>query len=251
MADDPASRERLQEAQREQDERLRSLARLAGRMAHDFNNVLMGIQPFVEVLVRQNPDNASVQKVADRLNVSIQRGKQLTDQVLSVTRQRTIVRKPVALPALIDEIVQEARSAPDNAIEFACDIRDALSIEGDAPLLRQAIAGLVTNAREAMGGRGSVRIVLQRGSGDGVYPFGVVDDVARFAHLTIADNGAGFNAEAKAHAFEPLFTTHRPAMGMGLAFAHHVIASHGGQIFIESAEGAGTTVHLFLPRSKD
>ncbi len=247
MSEDPGSRAKLLDAQREQADRLRSLARLAGRMAHDFNNVLMGIQPFVEVLVRQNPGNESVQKVADRINASIQRGKQLTDQVLSLTRQRTIVRKPVALAALLEEIVRETRESPDNAVEFAIEIRDPLSIEGDAALLRQGILGLLANARDAVGGRGTVRIVLARDSGDGVFPFGAVDNVARFAHLTIADSGSGMSAEAKRHAFEPLFTTHRPAMGMGLALAHQVVTGHGGHIFIDSAEGTGTTVHIFLP----
>jgi two-component system, cell cycle sensor histidine kinase and response regulator CckA len=241
-----AEREGMQR-QLEQAHRLSSLGHLGATMAHEFNNVLMGIQPFAEAVARAHPESTVVQNAVQRIGTAIKRGKGVTAEILSFTRKTTLIRKPIALDAWLDELAAEARAVLPMNIELQLDVCEGLVVSGDAAHLQQVFLNLMLNARDAIAGAGTLALQVRPGSGGGVYPFGVVENVEAFAHFTLADSGSGISPEAMSHVFEPLFTTKRSGTGLGLALTHRIVLQHDGHIFIESEEGRGTSIHIFLP----
>ncbi|MDP9190996.1 MAG: ATP-binding protein [Acidobacteriota bacterium] len=241
-----AERETMQR-QLEQAHRISSLGHLAATMAHEFNNVLMGIQPFVEVISRDASSIPSVEKAVGRIGSSIQRGKRVTGEILSFTRQTRVIRKPIVMQEWLGGLEAEARAILGPAIDLRIDAAHELVVAGDAPHLQQVFLNLLTNARDAMGGTGMLALSIQRGSGSGVFSFGAIANVEAYAHCTVTDLGAGISDEALKHIFEPLFTTKHSGTGLGLALTQRIVEQHDGRIFIESERGRGTTVHVFLP----
>lgn len=239
----------LLRSQNEKTDRLSSLGRLAATMAHEFNNVLMGIQPFTEVIGRQTGSSETIQKAVQRIGTSLKRGKRVTEQILSFTREGAIEKKPIAFKAWVEELAPEARSILGSGIPLKINIQDEIVIAGDSARLQQLFLNLICNAHEAMTAGGTLCVEARIGSGSGSYSFGIVEHVERFAHLSMTDTGSGMSTETMNRMFEPLFTTRRTNTGLGLSVIHQIIAQHNGHIFVESEEGKGTTVHLFLPLS--
>lgn len=239
----------IMQRQLEQSHRITSLGHLAATMAHEFNNVLMGIQPFVEVISREAATNPKVGNAVVRIGSAIKRGKRVTGEILSFTRQTPVIRKPIALDQWLADLAAEARAVLGPAIDLRLDAGEGLVIAGDAAHLQQVFLNLMTNARDAMAGAGTLVLEVRRGAGSGVFSFGAVENVEGFAHLTVTDSGAGISPEAMSHIFEPLFTTKPSGTGLGLALSGRIVEQHDGRIFIESEEGRGTAVHVFLPLS--
>jgi len=233
--------------QLEQAHRLTSLGHLGATMAHEFNNVLMGIQPFAEAMERLHPASAEVQTAMQRIGTAVKRGKRVTAEILGFTRETRLIQKPIALDGWLDDLAAEAGALLPAEVDFRLDVREGLVIGGDAAGLQQIFLNLVSNARDAISGAGTLLLQVRRGSGNGVFSFGVVDDVESFAHFTLTDSGSGIPPEVLSHVFEPLFTTKRSGTGLGLALTHRIVRLHGGYIFIESEEGNGTSIHIFLP----
>lgn len=252
-----AERETMQR-QLEQARRISGLGHLAATMAHEFNNVLMGIQPFVEVISRDAAAIPNVGKAVVQIGSSIQRGKRVTGEILNFTRQTQVTRKPIVLQDWLGDLEAEARAVLGPAIDLRIDAgQDQVSrpdatlvIDGDAAHLQQVFLNLFTNARDAMGGVGTLVLSIHAGAGSGLFSFGAVENVEAFAHFTVADSGSGISDEARNHIFEPLFTTKRSGTGLGLSLTQRIVELHDGRIFVESEKGRGTTVHVFLPLSR-
>ncbi len=239
-------RERMQR-QLDQAHRLASLGHIGATMAHEFNNVLMGIQPFAEAMARAHPDSAAVRAGLQRISTAVKRGKRVTAEILSFTREETVTRKPLAVGPWLDDLIAEATAVLPSDIVVELNALEPLAVLGDGARLQQIFLNLITNARDAIGGVGKITLQVRRGSANGVYPFGVVTNGETFAHFTLTDSGSGISRDALKHVFEPLFTTKRAGTGLGLAVTHRIVQQHDGQIFIESEEGVGTSIHIFLP----
>ncbi|HEV7766072.1 MAG TPA: ATP-binding protein, partial [Thermoanaerobaculia bacterium] len=233
------------EAKLEQAHRLSSLGRLAATVAHEFNNVLMGISPFVEVL-RRSPQQDRIDAALGHIGTSVKRGRRITEDILRFTQPAEPVRASVDVNECVFNVVTEMRPLLPEKIAFHVDC-DPLRIEADPNQMHQIITNLVLNARDAMPDGGTITITARHESADARFSFGVVDDPSRHAHLIVRDTGSGMSEATLRHAFEPLFTTKKSGTGLGLAVTHQVVLRHGGEIFIESQEGEGTTFHLFLP----
>jgi PAS domain S-box-containing protein len=240
------SRRRMLESQLEKANRLNGLGRIAATIAHEFNNVLMGIQRFAEILRIQAEGHESMTRSVDIVASCVQRGKRVTSEILQFTRQSEPVKSRLDVTSWLDDLAAEARQVLGDAITMIVHAASGLSIVGDSAALQQVFMNMVVNARDALNGNGLL-VIAARPSEESVFPFGVVEHGDRFAHFTVTDDGPGIPAETMQHIFEPLFTTKKNGTGIGLALAHHVVQAHGGSIFVESAEGAGTTFHLFLP----
>jgi PAS domain S-box-containing protein len=243
------SEREIMQRQLEQAHRITSLGHLAATMAHEFNNVLMGIQPFVEVISRETATNPKMGNAVVRIGSAIKRGKRITGEILSFTRQTPVIRKPIALQEWLADLAGEARAVLGPAIDLRVDGGEGLVIAGDAAHLQQVFLNLMTNARDAMAGAGTLVLKVRRGAGSGVFSFGRVENIEGVAHLTVTDSGAGISAKALRHIFEPLFTTKHSGTGLGLALSRRIVEQHDGRIFVESEEGRGTAVHVFLPLS--
>jgi PAS domain S-box-containing protein len=243
------SEREIMQRQLEQAHRITSLGHLAATMAHEFNNVLMGIQPFAEVIAREAAALPRVEKAVERINSAIKRGKRVTGEILNFTRETPLIRKPIALKEWMAGLEAEAAAILGAGIELRRYTDDELVVAGDGARLQQIFLNLMTNARDAMGGTGRLALEVRRGSGIGTFSFGAVENVSRFAHFTVTDTGAGISPEVLSHIFEPLFTTKTSGTGLGLALTRRIVEQHEGRIFVESKVGQGTAVHVFLPLS--
>jgi two-component system cell cycle sensor histidine kinase/response regulator CckA len=237
---------RMLESQLETANRLNGLGRVAVTIAHEFNNVLMGIQPFVEILRNQAGDNARMLTPIARILNSIQRGKRVTSEILQFTRQSEPAKKPLDVSSWVADLTSEAREVLGRQIELTVRTEEGLTIAADSAALQQVFMNILVNSRDALAGTGRILLTVCRAEGS-LFPFGVVEQGDRFAHFQVADNGPGMAPETMQRIFEPLFTTKKSGTGIGLALAHHVVRQHGGHIFVESEEGAGATFHIFLP----
>jgi PAS domain S-box-containing protein len=236
IAQDMTDRKRLEE-RLQQAERVSSIGRLAASVAHEFNNILMGIQPFTELLQRVSAQPDAVRNAASRIADAIARGKRVTQEILKFTRtpepQRVAINVSGWLRSAEPELIQLA--GREVALTVTAD--PLLHILGDPHQLRQVLANLVANSRDAMPAGGSVHIRAE-----------VDAQASAFVHFTVTDTGAGIPAEVQRLIFEPLFTTKKfGGTGLGLAVAQQIIQHHEGSIWVESTPDAGTTFHILIP----
>jgi len=245
-----AERERL-ESQLAQASRLTSLGRLAATMAHEFNNVLMGISPFVEILRRRNITDERRVESLDHMKASILRGKRVTEEILRFTRPAPPVVDRVEVAPFAASLLSELRSSLPPSFDFSVDVADpSLALTADVNQLNQIVLNLVYNARDAMPEGGPIMITFSRPEENARFDFGIVSNPDRFVHISVADRGCGMPPDTLRHVFEPLFTTKRNGTGLGLAITHQVVKRHGGELFVETTVGAGSTFHIFLPAAE-
>ena len=238
------------EAQLEQAHRLTSLGRLAATMAHEFNNVLMGISPFVELLRRGEQTFERRLTALEHITKSVKRGKRISDEILRYTNPAEPVVEPVAVAPWAESFGTEIRSVLGPNYEVTIEISDpSLHVLADAVQLHQIFTNLALNARDAMPDGGPLRIAFHSEPNGTAFAFGVVKEAENFIHVEIEDAGYGIRPEVLRHIFEPLFTTKHNGTGLGLAVTHQVVKRHGGDLFVESTVGEGSTFHLFLPRA--
>jgi PAS domain S-box-containing protein len=233
----------------EQANRLSALGRMAATIAHEFNNVLMGIAPFVDLIKR---DPSRLQEGADRIARSVSRGKRITHDILRYTQPAEPNRSVFDAASWFQAVASEARSI----LSAACEIHvqahaPRIAVDADENQVHQIVMNLILNARDAMPHGGRITMEVSREPAGAEFPFGIVDGPERFAHLIVRDTGSGIAPETLPHIFEPLYTTKRSGTGLGLAVTHQVVQRHGGEIFVESEVGVGTTFHIFLPLADD
>jgi signal transduction histidine kinase/ActR/RegA family two-component response regulator len=237
--------QRKLESQLEQANRIAGLGRLAATIAHEFNNVLMGVAPFVEVMRR----GKNIESSLDHISRAVARGRRITQDILRYTQPAEPSRTPIDLELWLQTISHDARSllSPASTIDVHAG-SDHLFIDGDPSQLQQVFTNLILNARDAMPGGGRVTIELRHDDEGARLPF-AIEHPELYAHFVVRDTGCGMTAEMLRHVFEPLFTTKRNGTGLGLPVALQVVQRHGGEMFVESAPGVGTAFHIFLPLS--
>jgi two-component system cell cycle sensor histidine kinase/response regulator CckA len=237
----------LLERQLEQAQRLTGLGRLAATVAHEFNNVLMGMLPFTELLQRPAATPAMIAKCGAYLSSSIQRGKRVALDILRYTQPSSPVLETVCLEQWWRTFEPEVRGQLGNSIVFTTDMEDGLLVSADTSQLAQVFTNLINNARDAMPSGGSLRVSARKVNPHERFPFGSLASSSPFVTISVADTGTGIDPDVIGHVFDPLFTTKETGgTGLGLAVAHQAMTRQGGHIFVESERGRGTTFHLFL-----
>lgn len=241
---------KMLERRLERSERVASLGQLAAAVAHEFNNVLMGIQPFAEIIGRKSADD-EVQNAAGYIARSVQRGRRITSEILQYTRPSEMIREPVDVTEWVVSFAAEVRAMLDPSIRLDVQlVESGLVIDVDRDQLHQIFSNLVANARDAMRGAGILRLSAAVCSPVFAHRL-VIGNAERFVHFVVEDSGEGMSAETMRHIFEPLYTTKRAAgTGLGLAIVHQLVKRHGGEISVESERGSGSCFHIFLPRSE-
>jgi signal transduction histidine kinase/ActR/RegA family two-component response regulator len=236
-----AARERSQlEEQLRQAQKLEAVGRLAGGIAHDFNNLLTPIVAYTEEARHElPPDSKAAQQLTEVLR-SAQRAGHLVRRILTFSRHSVVTRAPVRVADVVREAgaLLRATLPTSIAIRYEISAEDA-TVVADAAELQQVLMNLGTNALDAMQGQGGMLAFGVRQSGTCV-------------EITVRDTGCGMDAHALEHAFEPFFTT-KPqgkGTGLGLATSHTIVQALGGQVWLASEPGAGTTVTLSLPLVK-
>jgi two-component system cell cycle sensor histidine kinase/response regulator CckA len=238
------------EDQLRQAQKMEAVGRLAGNIAHDFNDLLGAIAGFSDVA-------SSVQAVGparerlDKVKRATERAVALVDRLLAFGRRQSLSPKILDVNALIGELehIVVGLMRDDVSLQLALDDRVAL-VKADPAQLQQALVNLVVNAREAMRDGGRLRITSANVDLDArSLPPGVNATPGPYVRITVEDNGVGMTREVSSHAFEPFFTTKEStgASGLGLSTVYGIVTQSGGFVRIESAPGRGTIVHVLLP----
>ena len=223
-------------------QKLEAIGKLTGGVAHDFNNVLHIINGNLDLIKMVSAANAPVQQRCSSAQTAVKRGAKLSSQLLSFARKQPLQPEAVSLPAVFESIDLLLKRAVGERIEVRFDLaEDVWNTLVDPQQLENVILNLALNASDAMAEGGLLTIGVSnvsRPEGD-------------YVHLAFRDTGLGMSEAVKARAFEPFFSTKGvgKGTGLGLSMAHGFVNQSGGQIDIESEEGAGTTIHILLPRT--
>jgi PAS domain S-box-containing protein len=239
-------RERAEEALR-QAQKMGAVGQLTGGIAHDFNNLLTPVIGGLEILSRSLEDSR-LKRVAEAGLDSAQRGAKLTSQLLAFSRIQRIRMAPVSVSRVIGNMRLMLRHSLGSPITIHTEIgADAERAVCDENQLENALLNLALNARDAMPDGGTLTIAAS------LVTEGEASDLAPgdYVCIAVADSGHGMAPDVLARAAEPFFST-KPlgkGTGLGLAQVYGIARQSGGTLRIDSAEGAGTVVRLFLPRA--
>jgi PAS domain S-box-containing protein len=237
-----------QEMQRQVDQALRisSLGRVAASVAHEFNNVLLVIQPFAEILGAQAGHDALLRKPVKHILDAVKRGRAVSNQILRFASPAEPHLKLIDLCQWTRDFSEEAHLVlRDRKLEVKT--QQSLMIQADTEQLSQVMINLVRNARDASGA-GSVITVGAAAAATISFLREELAEPHRYAAVFVRDAGEGIPPETLSRIFEPLFTTKRNGgTGLGLAVVHQIVSEHGGRILVESEPGLGSTFYIVLP----
>ncbi len=229
-------------------QRMEAVGRLTGGVAHDFNNLLTVVIGALDMMLRSLDDPARQRKLGEAALAAARRGEGLTHQLLAFSRRQALRPEPVDLNGQIRESEPLLRRAVGEAVEFRLKLRrGGARVHVDPAQFEAALLNLVVNARDAVGERG--RITVQTTSckvAAGEIPELPAGD---YVCVSVADNGAGMDAETLGRAFEPFFTTKAvgKGTGLGLSQVYGFARQSGGGVRIISAVGKGTEIRIYLP----
>ncbi|MET4231515.1 ATP-binding protein [Bradyrhizobium sp. 482_C4_N1_1] len=246
--------------QHEAEERLRqsqkmdAIGQLTGGVAHDFNNVLTVITGTIEIIQEGLADKPEFAAIAQLIDDAAARGAEITSQLLTFARRQPLEPRDIDVNALVVETAKLLKPILGEHIEIVTRLADdAWSAMADPSQLSSAIVNLAVNARDAMPGGGRLTLETANRELDGTSGAGD-GDVMRgaFVMIAVADTGHGIPADIRERVFEPFFTTKGVGRGtgLGLSMVYGFARQTGGTVVIESEEGRGTVMRLFLPRSK-
>jgi len=229
-------------------QRLEAIGRLAGGVAHDFNNVLAVVVSYADLLAEELPAGDPARADLAEIRRAAERGAGLTRQLLAFGQQQVLVPRRVDLNAALGDLERMLRRLlPPEVVLQIVPSRVPVTARVDPGQLQQALLNLVVNARDAMPSGGVVSIEPSLSTVEAGDPSGVAP--GRYAAVLVRDTGSGMDPATRARAFEPFFTT-KPGgegTGLGLPMVHGFAAQSGGAIALESAPGQGTTATLYLP----
>lgn len=249
-------REQTVEALHESEEKLRqsqkldSIGQLAGGIAHDFNNLLTVISGYSDLLSRTEQDTASRAKV-DEIRKAADRAASLTRQLLAFSRKQVLLPKVLDLTETVvnmDKLLQRLIGEDVNLVTIL-DHR-LNRVKADPGQIEQVIMNLAINARDAMPNGGKLTIETMNAYLDEVYARRhVTVTPGPYVMLAVSDTGIGMDDETMNHIFEPFFTTKEPGKGtgLGLAMVYGIVKQSGGNIWVYSEPGQGTTFKIYLP----
>ncbi|MBN2449479.1 MAG: hypothetical protein JXR77_03770 [Lentisphaeria bacterium] len=245
--------EQLAERMR-QSQKLESLGIMAGGIAHDFSNLLTTILGNAALIDMRAGEDADTAECARAITAAAERAATISRQMLAYSGCGKFRVEQTTLPRL----VQDCRALLEAYVPGGTSLRietegDGPVITGDVSQLEQLLVNLVTNAAEAVTGKGTIvvrtgvldadEVLLANGANTDPLPPG------RYAELRVEDDGEGMDEATAARVFDPFFSTRAVGRGMGLAAALGIVRGHHGTIRVGSTPGRGTSVQVLLPES--
>jgi signal transduction histidine kinase len=253
------ARAKAEKALRESEEKLRqsekmqAIGQLAGGVAHDFNNQLMGITGYADLLQEAVKENPKLLRYVENVLIAARRAADLTAQLLAFARKGKYLSISVDIHKTIQEVIALLSHSIDKQIVIRRHLRaDPCITTGDPTQLQSAVLNLALNARDAMPHGGElifttdVVAFLETRSWDNP-PFDV--SPGNYLSIGVSDTGEGMTEDVKRHIFEPFFTTKEQGKGtgMGLAAVFGTIKNHRGAVTVDSAPQKGTSFRILLP----
>jgi two-component system cell cycle sensor histidine kinase/response regulator CckA len=248
------SERRLLEQQLRQAQKMEAVGQLAGGMAHDFNNLLTAILTTAGLIEEELPIGASqVRGDLTLIKNASRRGGDLISKLLAFARRQRLDLKPIALSDVVRDTASVLRRVvpEDIDLQLALDEGDTV-VQADPGAIEQILMNLVTNARDAMPGGGTLRLETSRTTlseeACAAQGWGAA---GTYVVLGVSDTGQGMDANTQQHLFEPFFTT-KPVdlgTGLGLAMVYGLVRQHDGYIDVKSAQGQGASIRVYLHAS--
>ena len=241
---------RVQEASEKlvQAQKLEAMGRLVGGVAHDFNNLLTAVLGNIDMLRRRLTEPRMI-RYADNAKDAAERGARLTGQLLAFARKQRLKPQPVDVARALQGMSELLGGAIGGQVALTMRLPDDLpAAEADPTQLELIVLNLAINARDAMDGSGRMEIsAAHRTVGASETPES--PPAGDFVVISVADTGSGMSPEVRARAFEPFFTTKEVGRGSGLGLSQilGVMQQLGGGVEIQTREGSGTRVDIFLP----
>jgi len=243
-------------AQLLQVQKMESIGRMAGGLAHDLNNLLTAVLGYIELAQGALPAESPAQGFLNNAILAVEKTASVTRQLMTLARQQPMQRRMVNLNALVQEALQLAQTWMPSYIQLQTYLAESLwHIEADPSQLTQVLQNLLLNARDAIPETGGViTIETQNTVLDTEYArthYQVVP--GEYVMLMVSDTGVGMKPAVRERIFEPFFTT-KPrgqGTGLGLSIVYSIVNQLGGHIWVYSEEGKGTTFKIYLPRAYD
>jgi PAS domain S-box-containing protein len=235
-------------------QKMEAIGTLSAGMAHNFNNILMGIMGYTEYLLMKksedDPDYAPLRTIHENTF----RATSLTKKLLGIGQRMKYEKTRLNINDIIFSILSLLNLTFDKSIEVETRLSDDLFIiEGDAGQLEQCVLNLCINARDAMNDSGRLIIATENRklSNDFIEAHPTAQE-GDYVMVSITDTGTGIASDIKQRIFEPFFTTKKDGggTGMGLSLVYGIIQNHHGIITVDSIVGKGSTFSIFLPAKK-
>jgi signal transduction histidine kinase/PAS domain-containing protein len=235
-----------------QTQKMEAVGRLAGGVAHDFNNILTSILGLSELMVSELPTDSPLVEDLGQIREAASRAAALTRQLLAFSRRQVLTLSVLDLNRIIGDMRQMCARLLTDRVDFQLTLSDSpLPIRCDRTQIEQVILNLAVNARDAMPNGGILTLTTElapigpHSDGVGALTYG------NYAVLMMRDTGTGMDRETKARLFEPFYTTKPKGQGtgLGLATAYGIVSQSGGAITVESELGAGACFRVYLPLS--
>jgi PAS domain S-box-containing protein len=241
----------LEHAQRQlaQSQKMEAIGHLTGGIAHDFNNLLMIVSGQAQ-LMRLRPRDPKDVRSLDAIEQAASHGANLTRQLLTFARLQTLNRMTIDLHEQLSSVHDLLAGSVGGSVKLEMDIAaDVWPVETDPGELQLALVNIAVNARDAMPDGGTLNIRVRNIV---LHEAGPMPLAGEFVALSLRDSGTGISAEVLSKVFEPFFTTKEvgKGTGLGLSQVYGFARQCGGDVRIASASGEGTTVTIYLPRSR-
>ena len=255
-----ARRERqIQEGQRDLERRLaesqkmEAIGKLAGGVAHDFNNMLTAILGYSSMIVEDAPPKSAIRDQALQIRHAAENAAALTQKLLAFSRRQVLHSDPMDFRSLLGNLLPLARNAVGEDVTVSTQIGENLwPILADPIQLEQSILNLAINARDAMPKGGTLQIAARNAPRpNGERRFDADVKPGDYVQITVTDTGIGMDEATRTRMFEPFFTTKAPGKGtgLGLSTVYGFVRQCGGYIGVLSTPGKGTSIELLLPRA--
>jgi PAS domain S-box-containing protein len=245
---------RRAEEQVRQAQKMEAVGRLAGGVAHDFNNMMMIIMGFSDFLLTTLAKDDPRWADADEIRKAAERAMHLTRQLLGFGRQQLVARSVLSLNEVVSGMERMLRPLLGEDIKLVTRLSVGLGgVEADYGQLEQVVMNLALNARDAMRGGGRLSIETMDVDLPEGYAYrhtGIDIPAGPYVMLVVTDTGHGMTPEVKARLFEPFFTTKPTTQntGLGLATVYGIVVQSGGYIWVETEPGMGTSFKMCFPR---
>ena len=240
------------ESQLRNAQKMEAIGTLAGGIAHDFNNLLMGVQGHTSLMLLQaestHPNYTHLKEIEDL----VQRGSDLTKQLLAFAREDRQDLRPANLNQIINETAKMfGRTRKEIAVREKY-VKDLWPVIIDHGKFKEVMLNLYVNASQAMPGGGDLTLETANTNLDGKDVKPVKMEPGPFVKIMVSDTGIGMDDKIKERIFEPFFTTRElgKGTGLGLASVYGIIKNHGGFIKVDSEKGKGTTFTIYLPATQ-